>query len=90
MFLACIIIKVSRSIENVILYYGSIAFRTVKEKCEPEMAVPSLAWFLNQFIPKHPRYKSEFTGRLKVKRMVQSRQLRNTHQDAHYGSAIFR
>lgn len=67
-----------------------IAYRTVKDKCPPETATPSLSWFLKQFIPKHPRYRSAFTGKLKVRRMVQSRQLRQKHQDAHYASAMFR
>ena len=36
------------------------------------------------------RSASQYTGRLKVKHMVQARQLRKFHDDAHYASAIYR
>ena len=45
-----------------------------------------------QFWPKTTTAKIalQYTGRLKVKYMVQKRQLRKYHEDAHYASALFR
>ncbi len=42
-----------------------------------------------QFWPKNPSLKMslQYTGKLKVKFMVQARQLRHAHADAHYCSA---
>ena len=61
----------------------------VAKKCPEGTPVPSEAY---QFWPKNPskRSASQYTGRLKVKHMVQARQLRKFHEDAHYASAIYR
>lgn len=66
--------------------------RCVKETCPPETAIPSEQWLRLQFAPKcASTYASlQFTGKLQVKFQVQSRQLRKTHEDTHYASAIFR
>ena len=45
-----------------------------------------------QFWPKnkHLRSSCHYTGKLDIKCMVQSRQLRKSHEDAHYAAALFR
>lgn len=49
------------------------------------MGAPSI-FGLNQ----HLRSSCHYSGKLDIKFMVQSRQLRKSHEDAHYASAIFR
>ncbi|XP_070571401.1 uncharacterized protein [Ptychodera flava] len=65
---------------------------TVEKRCPPGTAIPSKQWLRLQFWPKNPSTKAslQYTGRLNIKYMVQQRQLRNQHEDAHYASAIFR
>lgn len=64
----------------------------VKLTCPPDTPIPSEQWLRLQFAPKNPSsYASiQYTGNLKVKFQVQSRQLRKTHMDCHYASAVFR
>uniref|UniRef100_U9THL9 Uncharacterized protein n=2 Tax=Rhizophagus irregularis TaxID=588596 RepID=U9THL9_RHIID len=64
----------------------------IKHECSPETLIPSAQWLRLQFWPKNPTWLSslQFTGRLPLKFMVQTRQLRANHQDAHYASALFR
>ena len=52
--------------------------------------IPSYAWFLLQFWPTTRTVAStlRYTGRFKIKRMVQARILRKNNPDAHYGNAI--
>ena len=54
--------------------------------------IPSKQWLRLQFWPRKistatSRY---FTGKLKLKFMVQARQFRKSHEDCHYASALFR
>ena len=58
----------------------------------PNVLVPSAQWLRLQFWSKIPTAKTalQYTGRLKVKYMVQKRQLRKSHEDVHYASALFR
>ena len=54
--------------------------------------IPSKQWLRLQFWPRRStsavsRY---FTGKLKLKFMVQARQFRKNHVDSHYASALFR
>ena len=60
--------------------------------CPPNIPIPSIQWIRLQFWPKNPTYRSslQFTGKLPIKFMVQSRQLRCNHEDLHYASALFR
>ena len=69
-----------------------VLLREVTSMCPPDTPVPSVKWLLLQFWPKDPTKKSsmQYTGRLKVKYMVQARQFRANHPDAHYASALFR
>ena len=54
--------------------------------------IPSEQWFLLQFWPcsRTTSKMVQYTGRFKVRRMVQSRILRKNNPDAHYTSAIQR
>ena len=63
----------------------------VSKKVEPGTPIPSVQWLRLQFWPKSPTAKIalQYTGRLKVKYMVQKRQMRKFHEDAHYVSALF-
>ncbi|RIB24657.1 hypothetical protein C2G38_2167980 [Gigaspora rosea] len=67
-------------------------FLTIQTPCSPDILIPSAQWFKLLFWPKNTTYKSsiQYTGRLSLKFMVQSRQLRADHPDAHYASALFR
>ena len=64
----------------------------VKERCPSGTPIPSVQWLRLQFWPRRPSAATShrFTGRLKIKHMVQSRQFRHTHIDCHYASALFR
>ena len=54
-------------------------------------AIPTYAWFLLQFWPSSASASKllHYTGRFKVKRMVQARILRKHNVDLHYNNAIF-
>jgi hypothetical protein len=64
----------------------------IKLECPPKTPIPSAQWLRLQFWPKNPTRLSslQFTGRLPLKFMVQTRQLRAYHMDTHYASALFR
>lgn len=64
----------------------------VASMCPQGTPIPSRQWVRLKFWPKNPTAKAslQYTGKLKVKFMVQARQTRMWHQDAHYASAIFR
>ena len=64
----------------------------VSKRVGPDVPIPSPQWLRLQFWPKSPTAKSalQYTGRLKVKYMIQQRQLRKYHEDTHYASALFR
>ena len=54
--------------------------------------LPSEQWLRLQFWPrrKNAAVSRFFTGKIKLKFMVQARQLRKFHEDAHYASALFK
>ena len=58
---------------------------------DPPISVPSYSWFLHQFWPttKTLNNMTHYTGRFKVKKMVQARLLRKANIDAHYTNAIY-
>ena len=64
----------------------------VKARCPEGTAIPSTEWVRIQFWPKTPSIKASvhYTGRFRLKFMVQQRQWRRYHVDAHYASAYFR
>ena len=64
----------------------------VAKRCPESTPIPSEVWLRYQFWLKDPSKKSasQYTGRLKVKHMVQARQFRKFHTDTHYASALYR
>ncbi|CAB5394997.1 unnamed protein product [Rhizophagus irregularis] len=64
----------------------------IERECPPGTLIPSAQWLRLQFWPKNPARLSslQFTGRLPLKFMIQTRQLRAYHSDVHYASALFR
>ena len=64
----------------------------VKSRCPVGTNIPCESWIRLQFWPKTPHALSKvhYTGRLDVRFMVQARQFRKTHLDAHYAAALFR
>ena len=64
----------------------------VKKMAPEDCPIPSIQWLRLQFWPrnKHAATSRYFTGKLKLKFMVQSRQFRSSHVDVHYASALFR
>eukprot|EP00731_Ephydatia_muelleri_P035700 Em0149g6a len=64
----------------------------VKARCAEGTLIPSDEWIRLQFWPKCKTTKTalQYTGRLNIRFMVQARQFRKTHEDAHYTAAIFR
>lgn len=64
----------------------------VVQRCPEGTPVPSHEWLRLQFWPKSKQSKrsTHYTGRLNVKFMIQRRQWRKHHDDAHYAAAIYR
>ena len=64
----------------------------VSKRCPPGTLIPSVQWLRFQFWPRKVSVAAsqKYTGQLKLKFMVQSRQLRLNHTDSHYASALFR
>ena len=63
-----------------------------KALCPDGTTIPSQEWLRLQFWPKnrHARVSLQYTGRLKVKYMIQRRQFQKDHCDRHYAAAVFR
>ena len=64
----------------------------VQAQCPGETPIPCESWIRLQFWPKtqHAKSRVHYTGKLDVRFMVQARQFRKTHPDAHYAAALFR
>ena len=64
----------------------------IVERCPPNTLVPSDEWIRLQFSPscQSSHAQLRYTGHLKVKHMVQQRQWRKQHEDAHYATCLFR
>ena len=64
----------------------------VSSRCPEGTAIPSLEWVRLQFWPKTPsaQVSLHYTGQFQVKFMIQQRQWRHQHPDAHYAAATFR
>ena len=69
-----------------------VLLREITKICPPDTPIPSVKWLSLQFWPKDPTKRSamQYTGRFRVKYMIQSRQFRASHPDCHYASALFR
>ena len=65
---------------------------TAKSKGLSEEEIPSFSWFKFQFCPKdmHAQTAFNYTGRLKIRYMVQKRSISKAHDDDHYCEAIYR
>ncbi|GES90525.1 hypothetical protein GLOIN_2v1782174 [Rhizophagus clarus] len=70
----------------------ALKYLEVLKICPLNISTPSLQWIHLQFWPKNPTHKSslQFTCKLPIKFMVQTRQLCCNYNDAHYTSALFR
>ncbi len=64
----------------------------VSKWCPPDIPILSLQWLHYQFWLRKVSTSTskQYTGRLKLKHMVQSRQLRKNYVNSHYASALFR
>ena len=64
----------------------------VKASCPVGTAIPSLEWLRLQLLLVDPRASSaiRYPGKLQVKKKVQSRILRASHEDGHYAAAVFK
>ena len=64
----------------------------VSNRCQPDTPIPSDEYIRLQFLPRRKNTKTAeyYTGKLDVKRMVQQRQWRKSHEDSHYCACIFR
>ena len=63
----------------------------VKARLPSEISIPSIEWIRLQFWPKTLRARTtlQHTSQFKVCFMVQQRQFRCSHIDAHYAAAVF-
>ena len=64
----------------------------VKKRVPEDCPIPSIQWLRLQFWPRKSTAATSkyFSGKLKLKFMVQSRQFRSYHVNVHYASALFR
>ena len=64
----------------------------VSARCPPGTPIPSVQWLRYQFWPQKPMARTAglYKGNLSLKFMVQPRQFRASHPDAHYASTLFR
>ena len=64
----------------------------VAKLCPEGTPIPSIQWLRLQFWPRRTNcgFAKRQTGRLRIKFMIQARQFRKAHVDAHYASALFR
>ena len=64
----------------------------VKQRLPADTAIPSQEWLRLHFWPKtvHAKKTLHYTGRLKIRFMIQQRQFRKQHPDQHYAAAVFR
>lgn len=64
----------------------------VAKRCPENTPIPSVEWVRLQFWPKTPSslQSLHYTGRFKLKFMVQQRQWRKDHIDSHYAAALYR
>ena len=62
-----------------------------KQRLPADTPIPSQEWLRLQFWPKskHAMKTLHYTGRLKIRFMIQQRQFRKSHPDQHYAAAIF-
>ena len=61
-------------------------------KCPDNIPIPSVQWFHLQFWPRRSNcgFARHQSGCLPIKFMIQARQFRKSHIDAHHASSLFR
>ena len=64
-------------------------YRTCVSKATYDVPIPSYDWFLLQYWPTTMSKMFRYTGRFKVKRMVQARILHKSNVDTHYANAVY-
>ena len=71
--------------------HASIYRECVEKAGQSGIEVTSYTWFLLQFWPcsRSAANMLHYTGRLKVKHMIQARLFRKNNPDAHYRNAIY-
>lgn len=64
----------------------------VRDMCPKGTPIPSNSWVQYNFFPRNPRTLTakQYKSRLHAKHMVQKRQYRKFHPDAHFCAALFR
>ena len=64
----------------------------VSRQCPEGTPIPNVSWVRLQFWPenRHLHSSCHYTSKLSIKYMVQTRQLRKSHEDSHYAAALFR
>ena len=55
-----------------------------------DIEIPSTEWVRLQFWPKTEFSENRYTGRFQIRYMIQARQIRKSHIDSHYCSALWR
>ncbi|PKY22926.1 hypothetical protein RhiirB3_504468, partial [Rhizophagus irregularis] len=55
-----------------------------------DIEIPSTEWVRLQFWPKTEFSENQYTGRFQIRYMIQARQIRKSHIDSHYCSALWR
>ena len=66
--------------------------KTIKGRVPEGTPIPSIKWLRYQAQPRYPNSKTAklYHGRFNIKMMVQKRQVRSKHVDAHYCAAAWR
>ena len=64
----------------------------VTKLCPEGTPIPSISWVQLNFCPRNPRASSSarYTSHLEAKHVIQKRQFRKSHPDAHYCASLFR
>ena len=83
----------------IVLMSVAISARSLYDKCKETALktlkkedIPSLSWFCFQFWPKDSRTHAalNYTGRFKIKYMMQKRMIRKQHDDDHYCACLYK
>lgn len=74
------------------LSYADLYRECVKKAAEKGIASPTYSWFLMQFWPSNKTTSKllHYTGRFKVKRVIQSRLLRKPNADVKYARTVYK
>ena len=82
--------------DSVVYMAKAISIRDLVQEvtklCPENTPIPSHSWVQLNFCPRNPRALTaiKYTSRLEAKHVVQKRQFRKSHPDAHYCASLFR